>query len=157
MVTMSCPSQNSTNGLIYTKEFYNPYLILFCEQGTNLTQYTIILNRIVFQRVIPLYGFKTRSGELSIQSTQTNIFLSVDSIYNIYPVVKGCCVLRLNPVDDTSSVIVQIINASSIVATDSFNQFDFVLLNVLTPEGEKSLVRVYIPQKWIAFNLTNSN
>lgn len=30
MVTMSCPSQNSTNGLIYTKEFYNPYLILFC-------------------------------------------------------------------------------------------------------------------------------
>ena len=84
-VTMNCPAQNLTNGLIYTREFFNPYLILFCEGGEYLSQFIIVNYQLVPQRIIPLYGFKTRIGELSIQSTNTYIFLSVDSIVDIYP------------------------------------------------------------------------
>lgn len=29
-VTIPCPTQNSTNGDIYTIEFYDPYVIAFC-------------------------------------------------------------------------------------------------------------------------------
>lgn len=41
VVTMNCNFSNSTNGDIYIREFYDPFLLLFCEQSSSIFQFIV--------------------------------------------------------------------------------------------------------------------
>jgi hypothetical protein len=55
-------SYNTTNGLIFTRNFYDNFFFLLCSTAPALSQYLIRDNQFLFNRIIPLYGFTTRTG-----------------------------------------------------------------------------------------------
>lgn len=126
-----CTQLNQTNGDLYFREFYDPFLILFCQDSTFLFQYILRSGVLIFNRQIPIYGFRTRKTGGDFYIGFNFLFLPVDSVMNIYPVNPYCCVLRLNPCEFTVSVISEIIGAYSIVAAAKVGNIDIALFSLL--------------------------
>lgn len=128
--TMNC-SANLTNGIIFTREFYPPFLVLYCQGSANLYQFVIINNQINFKRILPLYGFKTRNGLESIRNALIYILIQVEidtSTQQTYINISECCVLKLDFRLFTASVIQEIIQARTLVATSFYKNYDIALL-----------------------------
>lgn len=149
-----CTQLNQTNGDLYFREFYDPFLILFCQDSTFLFQYILRSGVLIFNRQIPIYGFRTRKTGGDFYIGFNFLFLPVDSVMNIYPVNPYCCVLRLNPCEFTVSVISEIIGAYSIVAAAKVGNIDIALFSLLDETGSSSL-RIYFSNTWISLNESN--
>ena len=75
---MKCEDENETMARIYFRQFYDPIIMLFCYEDTTITEY-IIRNRIfVFERIIPIYGFKTKNTYSSFLIGDNFAYLAVD-------------------------------------------------------------------------------
>lgn len=55
----NCLTYNSTDGTIFSRNFYDDYLILFCYSSPTITQYLIRNEKFMYNREVPLYGFIT--------------------------------------------------------------------------------------------------
>jgi hypothetical protein len=62
-----------------------------------------------------MYGFKTRSQNTNFLIGINFAYISVDPIISMYPVNKECCVLRLDPTENTVSVLQEIILTKNIL------------------------------------------
>lgn len=77
IVTLQCNQLKQLVGVLYIKDFMDPSLYLFCEESEYLYQYKIRLNQFMFQRIIPLYGFLTRSDSSKLLVGVNYIFIEV--------------------------------------------------------------------------------
>ena len=55
-------SYNGTNGLIFGRNFYDSFFLIFCNQGATFSQYLIRNNQFIFNKEVPLYGFIMRDN-----------------------------------------------------------------------------------------------
>lgn len=129
--------------------------MLFCEQQENLTQFVINNGRIQLRRVINLYGFRTRKGLYSIRNALSYVLIEVDPNESQQSFSNDCCVLKLNFRVPTVSVIQEIIEAKSLIATSFYKNYDIALLETITPEGYVTIVKIYFLNQWFTFNYTN--
>lgn len=107
------------------------------------------------QRIIPLYNFKIRSGAFSFFPAFSYVFIAVDPLVNVYPMPRNCCVLRLDPCEDTVSVIVEIVEASSIIAVSNYRNIDIAIFKSTSALNSDCIVKAYFPNIEITFNQTN--
>jgi hypothetical protein len=69
--------QNTTQALLFEREFFDDSLLVFCEGAGQLTQYLIRNSTFLFNRVVPLYGFSVRYNGTFI-SGNNYVFIEVD-------------------------------------------------------------------------------
>jgi len=70
-----------------------------------LFQYVLREFTLLYQRNIPLYKFRIKSGDNAINVGFSSVFLAVDPTLDVYPKPINCCVLRINPCTFTVSAI----------------------------------------------------
>jgi hypothetical protein len=63
-----CLDFNSTDGTIFTRNFYDDFLLLYCYERSIFTQYLIRNEQLIFNRIVPLYGFITTNSNIGILS-----------------------------------------------------------------------------------------
>ena len=126
---MKCESGNETMARIYFRQFYDPIILLFCYEDTSITQY-IIRNRVfVFERIIPIYGFKTKSTYSNFLIGDNFAYLEVDLVLPVVPMTYSCCVIRLDPCQYTVSVMKEIIFAKEVRGVISKSTIDIALFS----------------------------
>lgn len=118
----NCFNYNSTDGTIFSRNFYDDYLIIFCYSSPTITQYLIRNEKFMYNREVPLYGFITVQDNTAVYAGTNYVFLEV----NLDPLFFGeaklksndtnCCILRLDPDQFTVGVIAEIILANKLLA-----------------------------------------
>lgn len=160
-IFMVCAYTNATDGNIFVREFYDPFLFLYCEQTAFINQFMIRQNQLIFQRELPLYRFQTRARQSSIYIGYSFIFIGVDLVLNVFPQPASCCVLRIDPCEFTVSAIVEIIMAQDILTVTKYEDVDVALLQSRTlRQGSfeyECIIKAYFPHIWITLNQTNSS
>lgn len=154
-----CQEYNSTDGAIFTRNFYDDYLMLYCYESPTITQYLIRDETFIFNRVVPIYGFLTNNSDIGILSGQNYVFLAVKINPLYFGTVKAvnstsCCILRLDPTEYTVSVIAEIILADRLLTVYSMYGVDIFLYNSTIVTGEMTSnpsIKVYFDSSWIAF------
>jgi hypothetical protein len=63
-----CLEFNTTDGTIFTRNFYDDFLFIFCYNQTTVTQYLIRNEQFIYNRLIPIYGFMTVDAANAILS-----------------------------------------------------------------------------------------
>ena len=89
--------------------------------------WNVPIQKFDFERIIPIYGFKTRKTPTDLFIGLNFAYLEVDEITPRFPHQKNCCVLRLDPCEFTVSVLKEIIYANNIVGVVSKNTIDVTL------------------------------
>lgn len=73
-----CAEFNSTEALIFTRNFYDDYLLLYCYHSSTMEQYILRNKQMIFNRIIPLYGFLTLGPESVAEAGANYIFIEVN-------------------------------------------------------------------------------
>ena len=81
----------------------------------------------MFERIIPIYGFKTKSSYSSFLMGDNFAYLAVDLSVPVAPMTDSCCVFRLDPCEYTVSVMKEIIFAKNVKGVISKNTVDIAL------------------------------
>lgn len=120
-------------------------------------QYKVRKNQLVFQRTIPLYGFVARDDS-NVLVGLNYIFVEVqvnnspdqNSTINIDPRKNNCCVLRIDPIVDTVSVIKEVIFANSILQVYNYAGVDVAYYQGSNVTEDDSFLKVYLDATWLA-------
>lgn len=108
-----------------------------------------------FERIIPLYGFRTRRNDTSFFIGLNFAYISVDPVDYIYPPANFCCVLRIDPCEYTVSVLQEIIKTDDVIGVVSRNTIDIALYS--GQENGTTFFKIYFSQVYVALNQTKKN